>query len=263
MNSIPEKLTTEQIAESICKTQRSVQIAANKQNWTFSEVASVGGKKRYYHFSSLPPTIKIAIQKHFAPDPVQLSLPLPVDTAGFPTPATSSAAEGCLPKSSERIARARADIVSLYLQARQTGKQKKQKSADITKNFLSAFNSGLTFPELFKTLNTVSRSTLERWRKDLEDANCDYQVLAPQWGKHRKGVSKLTEHESSILFTQVFHQNRVKTGTAIEVTKYILEQQGLPSPSSPATMRRSIDQFKRQHFDLWTFYREGGKSSPR
>lgn len=52
----------------------------------------------------------------------------------------------------------------------------------------------------------------------------------------------------------------MKTGTAITVTKYILEQQGLPSPSSPATMRRAVEQFKSRHFDLWTFYREGEKA---
>ncbi len=106
----------------------------------------------------------------------------------------------------------------------------------------------------------MSRSTLERWRKDLEEADYDYHVLAPKWGRHRSGTTKLTEHESRILFTQVFHQNRVKTGTAITVTKYILELEGLPSPSSPATMRRAVDQFKRRHFDLWTFYREGQKA---
>jgi len=85
-------------------------------------------------------------------------------------------------------------------------------------------------------------------------------VLAPKWGRHRSGTTKLNEHESRILFTQVFHQNRVKTGTAITVTKYILELEGLPSPSSPATMRRAVDRFKRRHFDLWTFYREGEKA---
>jgi putative transposase len=125
---------------------------------------------------------------------------------------------------------------------------------------LQAYDSELSFPQLFQTLGKVSRSTLERWRKDLEEAEYDYHVLAPKWGKHRSGTTKLTEHESRILFTQVFHQNRVKTGTAITVTKYILELEGLPSPSSPATMRRAVDQFQRQHFDLWTFYREGEKA---
>jgi len=265
MTTIPEKLTAAQIAETLKISIQGVHWKAKKDLWGFTTEKSPGpgGKKRLYPFSSLPPTIQIAIQKHYAPEPVPPvtgHLPLPAEITGLPTSRPFAAVEGRLPQYADTIARARADLVAQYLKAKETGKSKKQKSADIVRNFLAAFNSGVTFPQLYQPLSTVSRSTLERWRKDLEEADYDYHVLAPKWGKHRSGITKLTERESRILFSQVFHQHRVKTGTAITVTKYILELDGLPSPSSPATMRRAIDQFKRRHFDLWTFYREGEKA---
>ncbi len=264
MTTIPEKLTAGQISDATGKTLRSVQIFAKKQNWSFSEVKGLGGKKRLYPFSSLPATIQIVIQKHYAPAPVppvtgHLSS-LPAETSHTQTLRTHSAAVGRLPHQADKVARARADLVAAYLTAKENGKSKKQKNADIINQFLQAYGSGLSFPQLYQTLGAVSRSTLERWRKDLEEANYDYHVLAPKWGRHRSGTTKLTERESQVLMTQVFHQNRVKTGTAITVTKYILELEGSPSPSSPATMRRAVDQFKNRHFDLWTFYREGEKA---
>jgi hypothetical protein len=78
--TIPEKLSAMQISEATGKTLRSVQISAKKQNWSFTEVSGLGGKKRLYPFSSLPAPIQIAIQKHYAPDPAMpvtghLSLP--------------------------------------------------------------------------------------------------------------------------------------------------------------------------------------------
>lgn len=265
-STIPEKLTAEVIAEALEITIQGVHWKAKKDKWKFTKEKSPGpsGQKFVYPFSSLPPTIQIAIQKHYAPAPVP---PVTGHLSSFPVEKSSnlnfethSTVEGRLPTQVDKVARARADLVAGYLTARENGKVNKQKSAEIIKQFLQAYDSSLSFPELFKTLGKVSRSTLERWRKDLEEASYDYHVLAPKWGRHRSGTTKLTEHESRILFTQVFHQNRVKTGTAITVTKYILELEGLPSPSSPATMRRAVDQFEKNHFDLWTFYREGEKA---
>jgi len=127
-------------------------------------------------------------------------------------------------------------------------------------DFLEAYNTGSTFPTLFEKLENVSRSTLKRWAKQLKDSNSDYHVLAPAWGTHRTDKSKITEDESRVLFSQLLHPNRVKVGTAITVTKYILEGECILSPSSPATMRRVVEKFQNKYLHIWTASRDGQKA---
>lgn len=172
-----------------------------------------------------------------------------------------------LPARAEEIARARADLVMRYVECTSAlcnsgdeSPNSKPSTTEAKAEFLEAYNTGLALPVLFQALGAVSRSTLERWRKEFEDANNDYTALAPCWGRHRAGESKITGDESDYFVAQLFHPNRIKVGTAIRVTKYLLEQKGLPSPSSPNTFRRFVGAIKKERADLWTLYREGEKA---
>jgi putative transposase len=80
----------------------------------------------------------------------------------------------------------------------------------------------------------------------------------PQYGG--AGISKTTEHEKNLLLTLVLHQNRLKTAYAITLAKSYLQKKKIESPSSPATLRRFVDQFKKEHYDIWVLRREGEKA---
>ena len=58
----------------------------------------------------------------------------------------------------------------------------------------------------------------------------------------------------------LLHQNRLKIAYAITLAKEYLAKKQIPSPSSPSTLRRFVDQFKKEHYDLWVLHREGEKA---
>ncbi len=122
--------TAEEIALALSCHRTSVVRQSTLENWPYEEKILQGGKKRLYPFSSLPATIQIAIQKHYAPAPVPPvtgHLSRPAETFGLPTPGSYTAAEGRLPHHADKIARARADLVAGYLTAKANGKSKKTK----------------------------------------------------------------------------------------------------------------------------------------
>jgi putative transposase len=121
---------------------------------------------------------------------------------------------------------------------------------------LSLYNSGLLLPTTYKKLGHVSRRTFYRWKAALSDGGVEN--LAPESG--RKGLSKITNHEKNLLLTLVLHQNRLKIAYAITLTKQYLRDKSIESPSSPATLRRFIDQFRKEHYDIWVRKREGDKA---
>jgi putative transposase len=119
--------------------------------------------------------------------------------------------------------------------------------------FLDLYNSGLLLPDIHKELKEISRSTLYNW---LSAQGPD--DLIPQYGG--AGQSKITDHEKNLLLTLLLHQNRIKTAYAIALAKEYLIKKHLESPSSPATLRRFVNQFKKEHYDLWILRREGEKA---
>jgi len=122
--------------------------------------------------------------------------------------------------------------------------------------FLTLYNSGACLQGTYKKLGSVSRRTFYRWIKTFNQGGVE--TLIPQSGK--KGMSKITEHEKNILLTLLLHANRLKIAYGITLAKEYLKKRGHESPSSPATLRRFIDQFKKEHYDIWVLRREGEKA---
>jgi len=121
------------------------------------------------------------------------------------------------------------------------------------KRFLDLYNSGLLLPEIRSEIPKVSRSTLYNWLSAQGPHD-----LAPQFG--RAGQSKITDHEKNLLLTLLLHQNRLKIAYAIQLAKDYLNRKNIKSPSSQSTLRRFVDQFAREHYDLWVLRREGEKA---
>jgi len=124
---------------------------------------------------------------------------------------------------------------------------------EIVRNFLSLYNSGLLLPDIFGELGAIARSTLYTWLKSTGPAD-----LAPQYGG--AGQSKITDHEKNTILTLLLHQNRIKVAYAITLAKEYLGRKKIESPSSSSTLRRFVDQFRREHYDLWVLHREGEKA---
>ncbi|MBI5582525.1 MAG: transposase [Deltaproteobacteria bacterium] len=185
-----------------------------------------------------------------------------------PTLSTSSRPAGriILPPSpqnqpwAEKIALARADLVRDFCTYRETARRRGEKLTDASRDFLAGYASGLILPGLRETLGDVSLATLYNWEKLYRESGYDYMTMIPHWGRHRAGISVITEEEQQVLLTICLHPNRINMGTAVRLAKHLLENRGLPSPSSPDTMRRYLEKYKSTNFDRWTLARGGEKA---
>ncbi|SDO03305.1 DNA binding domain-containing protein, excisionase family [Desulfonauticus submarinus] len=135
-----------------------------------------------------------------------------------------------------------------------------KKSVKEKEEFVEAYNTGELFPKIYKKLGKVSLKTLYRWQKTLNEYGNDFLALAPDWGRAKRGKTKVTDEEAKVLLSQLLHQNRFKIAQAIKITKYILKEKGIPSPSSHATLRRFAKSFQKAHYDIWVLAREGEKA---
>jgi putative transposase len=122
--------------------------------------------------------------------------------------------------------------------------------------FLQLYNSGLLLPAIYNDIDSISRATLYSW--DKAEKLGGVRALIPQYGG--PSGSKITEYEKYILLNILLHQNRLKIGSAIKFTKVFLSYKKIESPSSEATLRRFIDEFKRTRYDAWVEAREGAKA---
>lgn len=160
----------------------------------------------------------------------------------------------------DEIAHYRYDLIRFFLEAEAS--QKAKPRSEIIDQFLSSYNSGHLLPDLYKKLRHISRGTLYRWLKAFDEG--DIQNLAPQ--TDRKGTSKITDDEINFLFSILYSQKPKKDhhikkiGTAIRMMKYIFDQRRIPSPSSPRTLLRLVNQFEKEHYDLKVLRCEGEKA---
>jgi len=279
--SILEHLDAKEMVNVLSKAIRTIQTRANKESWPFMVRNVRGGQKKLYIISSLPEDVKFAVGRYYA-NQMQAGGDLFetiaeertfVSGRGSHESATLSESIECgntslpvaseelpLPIWSKKIALARFDLLQEFIEAKQTGKKRGEKVSVVITNFIEVYNRGSLFPKLFETLGTVSRSTLQRWLKDLESSRMDYRVLAPRWGKHRSQTTKLTELEKLYFEKELLTPNRVKIGTAIEFTKMLLKHEGLSSPSGPSAFRAYAKRLENRYNHIWTLLRKGEKA---
>ncbi|MFP5257989.1 MAG: Mu transposase C-terminal domain-containing protein [Acidobacteriota bacterium] len=147
-----------------------------------------------------------------------------------------------------------------YLEAKAWGRRHGKSMAQCREAFVLGYNAGQICPAIRAQLGETSWKTLERWAVELRRSNYDCAAIAPRYGLHRQGVSKVTPAEEERLLALLLSQSQFKPGTAITLMKMELERQGIASPSSPSTLRNRVEAFKRQHADVWTLAREGEKA---
>ena len=168
--------------------------------------------------------------------------------------------EPVLPPAALTKAALKADLVKAYLEAKEWGRRHGKPLAQCREAFVLGYNGGQLCPTIRAQLGATSWKTLERWAVELRRADYDCAAIAPKYGLHRQGLTKVTPVEEERLLALLLSQSQFKIGTAITLVKMDLERQGIPSPSSPSTLRNWVEGFKREHADVWTLAREGEKA---
>ena len=114
-------------------------------------------------------------------------------------------------------------------------------------------------PELYKLEGPKSARSLKRWLKDYLDSERDYTVLAPNY-KIKEKRHNIQEFVMDDLLNIVLHPNRVSIGSAINLLNISYKSKNKDIGCSNSTLRRSVDDYKKNNPILWTLAREGVKS---
>ncbi len=262
-------LDVKQAAELLEITERAVKKSILRGKLAAERIPSVGkrGFKYQLHLYSLPAPAqaKYLAERGITPSP---SIPSPEgrgDNVALPIRGgrggvgviEAPQGGGVLPSWAEKEALARVDLVHEWQKVKAAAK-KERKTKEAMNRFLAAYNTGQLYPEIFVALGEVSTPTLYRWERQYKETN-DYTQLAPAWGGN-KGRRTVMEHESSILLNILLTPQKRPINTAIRLMKYILEERGIPSPSSTKTLERYVKDFMDNQRDLWVLMREGEKA---
>jgi putative transposase len=145
-----------------------------------------------------------------------------------------------------------------YLRSRRTSSGLSRKESQAT--FVEQYNAGVSYPKLYAALGDVAQKTLDKWCRALERSGYDMTVLAEKYGQHRRGRRIVSKDEMDAMLKYGLHPNRLRISQVIRWAKKDLEQQGLPSTASEATMRRALIDWRSSHYDKWVFAREGEKA---
>jgi len=159
-----------------------------------------------------------------------------------------------------KIASLKAELVEAYTEAVEEEVRSGKKRIEAKKDFAKAYNTDRLLPHIYNVVGKRSWKTLDRWARLLREAGGDCSVLVPGYRLRKRRPERVTELEASVLLKLLLKQERIKIGTAIHYAKWIIEREGAESPSSPSTLRRFVENFKRTHADIWTLARHGEKA---
>jgi putative transposase len=237
---MPGAVTVRDIATAVKRPVRSIQRRASRESWSFTERSGPGGRSRVYRIEELPEDVRLAMTiKEATPKPG------PKPDAEMRPEVLNQAA-------------LRAELVREFMAS--TSNRKGRSKGSAVKGFVDAYNTGRLRPDLFKALGRTSVRTLQRWTKQLRDNEYEQTALVDSRGGQNRGQHKVTQEEQDAILGLLLDQKRISIGSAIKLTKYILEYHGVPSPSSPATLRRFVTRWKSENLDHWTLAREGEKA---
>ena len=124
---------------------------------------------------------------------------------------------------------------------------------EIINSFLTRYHAGLLLPDIHSELKKIKRSTLYNWLQLYDQGGVD--ALVPQWRGSQ--AEPIAPAEKQFLLTKLLDQNKPTIGDSINKCKFLL---GDESPSSPSKLRRFVNDFRRNNYDLWVLEREGEKA---
>lgn len=185
------------------------------------------------------------------------SSPLCSSASGFSLIPFVHAEKTAIPKKAKEIALARQDALHLWNDFRNSMENKTSADCD----FVLAFNSGVFAPALYAKLGTISRGTLYRWQKELQESG-SFQALIPQYnyGSSFGNSTELSAIEKKYFLDLMLQPNKITVGAAHRLIAYMLKKQGIQDIRSYTTYKRFADWFKSKHNDIWTLMRYGQKA---
>jgi putative transposase len=127
--------------------------------------------------------------------------------------------------------------------------------------FLENYNTGILYPEIYKTLKHVGIGAIYRWKATL-DKTKDWTSLVGNYRYSSSGTyrTKLQEEEIQIFLKILLSPNRFSIGKAISLTKHILKEKDINDSPSDITFKRYADWYKANNYDKWVLAREGYKA---
>jgi len=248
-------VTVKDISKAIDKTPRWVNLRAKKEGWK-AKVLNGRGDRRF-SLEGLPEDVKMAISAHNFKLMAQNNGPQ--GSLIYKEARTVPVGSPELADWQNKTALAWADLIRAYLKEKELAASRGKPKVEAAKLYIKGYNTGQLMPKVFEILGNTSWQSVERQLKKFRDANYDYTVLAPRWGKHR-GQRKVTDDEFNTMLSFALHPNRLRIAEVIRLTTIALKRRDINSPSSDGTLRRALEDWRKTNEDKWIFCREGEKA---
>ncbi len=160
-----------------------------------------------------------------------------------------------LSKKQHEFAIAAARLINLYIEHYNQPNYKGNKCFAQEK-FIKAYNDN-AFPELFAIIGKRDVQTIRRWKKDYITSGRDYRVLAPQHKTNKP--SSVTPEQAQVIITLLLKPSKPLDSEVVREAMNIFEAKRFPHIRSPKTYRRFINDWKKEHYADYVFFREGEK----
>lgn len=232
-------ITIKELANLKGVSTRAVRLLKGK--YVTRKITVKGGRSFEILFSSIEPELQEKYLKNRIPVEDKKLLPAPVEFQK--------------PDKAKVIALARYELLKNWQEQRKTQNSKTKFDAD----FISTYNSGFLYPDIYSKIGKVSISTLERWKRILDNST-NYELLIPKFHYTEDSRTNLTDYEKQIFLKLLLHPNKFSIGKAISLTQYVLKTQNAQYIPSAGTFRRFANTYRNNNFDTWTLMREGEKA---
>ncbi len=156
-----------------------------------------------------------------------------------------------LSEKQNEIALARTDLLKLYIEY---AERSEGSVLDAKHKFIGLYHNNI-FPELHKKLGSVTFKTIERWKRDYENAKRDYRVLAPKY-KSEKPTSVPPE-QAEVLIKLFLNPNQPPISEVVRMAMDLFQMKNHNVILSEHTYRRFIERWSKEHYADVVFYREG------
>ena len=137
-------ITIKEFAELKGVSTRAIRLVKNK--YITREITVKGGKSFEILLSSIEPELQEEYYSKIVPTYTEKQLPVSTDFHK--------------PNKAKIIALARLDLLNLWKNERKN----QQNKTNFDKDFLSAYNAQVLYPEIYAKLGNVSIGTLQRWK---------------------------------------------------------------------------------------------------
>lgn len=228
-------------------TKRAIELKLQKAQTPRVYEKVRGGLQHCYLTRLLPKDVLQAIK-----DQEQIDTLLPaVIKPSLATPAINAAQQS--------KAMAKADLLRLYMGALSQAPWGEKDQA--RNSFIAAYNTGAPWPVLYAALGPIpSWKTLEGWKNKVQKSHGDTFMLADRRGHVRKGMSVLTEEQTTIVLRFALHPNKFRISEAIRMARVQMHAKGISNGHAEDTYRRWLKDWAAHNYHVWVFMREGAKA---